>query len=129
MIVVDANILATGLADDGPDGGRVRARLRGEQLWAPHLVDLEVGSVWRRLVQAGALDVRRAAFALQDLESIRLERAPHRPLLARCWELRSNLTFYDAAYVALAELLGVALLTGDARLAGAAGIRCDVELM
>jgi predicted nucleic acid-binding protein len=129
VIVVDANILATGLADDGPDGDRVRARLRGEQLWAPHLVDLEVGSVWRRLVQAGALDVRRAAFALQDLESIRLERAPHRPLLARCWELRSNLTFYDAAYVALAELLGVALLTGDARLAGAAGIRCDVELM
>ncbi len=129
MIVVDASILATGLADDGPDGDRVRARLRGEQLVAPHLVDVEVSSVWRRLVAAGALDERRASLAMHDLESLRLERAAHRPLLARCWELRGNLTVYDASYVALAELMRVGLLTGDARLANAPGIRCDVEVI
>jgi predicted nucleic acid-binding protein len=129
VIVVDASILATGLADDGSDGDRVRARLRSERLAAPHIVDLEVTSVWRRLVVAGALDERRAALALADLRSLRLERSDHRPLLARCWELRHNLTVYDAAYVALAELAGSTLLTGDARLANAPGVRCDVELM
>lgn len=129
MIVVDASILATGLADDGPDGDRVRARLRGERLRAPHIIDLEVTSVWRRLVTKGALDDRRATLALADLESLRLERVDHRPLLARCWQLRHDLTTYDAAYVALAELAGSILVTGDGRLAAAPGIRCDVEVM
>jgi predicted nucleic acid-binding protein len=67
--------------------------------------------------------------ALADLGSLRLQRAAHGPLLDRCWELRHNLTIYDAAYVALAELLDVGLLTGDARLASAAGIRCGVEVI
>jgi predicted nucleic acid-binding protein len=58
-----------------------------------------------------------------------LRRAPHRPLLARCWELRENLTVYDAAYVALAELLDLALLTADARLANAPGLRCKIDLL
>lgn len=129
MIVVDASVLATGLADDAADGDRVRARLRGERLAAPHLIDLEVASVWRRLVTAGALDERRAMLALDDLESLRLERADHRPLLARCWQLRHNMTVYDAAYVALAEMLGCRLLTGDARLGNAPGTHCDVEVM
>ena len=129
MIVVDASVLATGLADDDSDGDRVRARLRGEDLMAPHIVDLEVGSVWRRLVAIGALDQRRASLALADLLSLRLERAPHGPLLARCWTLRHNLTVYDAAYVALAELMQVALLTSDARLANAPGLRCDIEMI
>jgi predicted nucleic acid-binding protein len=129
VIVVDASILATGLADDGIDGDRVRARLRGEQLMAPQLIDLEVASVWRRLVAAGALDDRRAALALRDLVSLRLERVDHVPLLARCWELRHNLTVYDASYVALAEVMGLALLTGDTRLASSPGIRCDVEVI
>lgn len=66
---------------------------------------------------------------MRDLSMIRIERSPHLPLLARCWELRHNLTVYDASYVALAELLGAPLLTGDARLAAAPGIRCDVELL
>lgn len=127
MIVVDASILVTGLADDGPDGDRLRARLTGEQLVAPHIIDLEVASAWRRLVSAGDLDERRAALAFADLGSLRLERAPHGPLLERCWELRHDLTVYDAAYVALAELMDIDLLTGDARLAGASGIRCFVE--
>ena len=129
MIVVDASILATGLADDGPDGDRVRARLRGERLVAPHVIDLEVSSVWRRLVVAGALDARRAGLAMADLHSLRLERAAHGPLLARCWDLRHNLTVYDASYVALAELMRVVLVTGDRRLGNAPGIRCDVEVL
>ena len=129
MIVVDASIIVTGLADDGADGDRVRARLRGEQLVAPHVIDLEVSSAWRRLTAAGDLDDRRAELALADLGSIRLQRAEHLPLLDRCWELRHNLTVYDAAYVALAELMEIGLLTGDARLANAPGVRCRVEVI
>ncbi|HEY6532977.1 MAG TPA: type II toxin-antitoxin system VapC family toxin [Acidimicrobiales bacterium] len=129
MIVVDASVIVTGLADDGPDGDLVRTRLRGEQLVAPHLIDLEVASAWRRLVSTGAIDERRATLALEDLRSLRLERAPHGPLLHRCWELRQNLTIYDAAYVALAELMQLDLLTGDRRLAAAPGIGCSVEVL
>ena len=129
MIVVDASVLVTGLADDGADGDRVRERLRNERLAAPQVIDLEVASAWRRLLAAGHLDQRRAALALADLGALRIERAPHRSLLERCWELRDNLTIYDAAYVALTELLGTVLLTGDARLASAPGVRCEVELV
>jgi predicted nucleic acid-binding protein len=129
VIVVDASVLVTGLADDGADGDRVRERLRNQRLAAPQVIDLEVASAWRRLLAAGHLDERRAALALADLGGLRIERAPHGSLLARCWELRDNLTIYDAAYVALAELLGTVLLTGDARLAGAPGILCEVELV
>jgi predicted nucleic acid-binding protein len=129
VIVVDASVLATALGDDGPDGDHARARLRGERLSAPELVDLEVTSVLRRQVHSGAVDPRRAALALADLAVVPLRRAPHRPLLARCWELRDNLTVYDASYVALAEELDVTLLTGDGRLARAPGLRCHVETL
>ena len=88
MIVADASVLVVALADDGPDGDQARSWLRGERLAVPELADLEVASVLRRQMKAGTLDARRA---------------PHRPLLPRCWELRNNLTIYDAAYVALAE--------------------------
>ena len=98
-------------------------------LAAPELIDLETVSVLRRQVGVGALDTRRATLALRDLVELPLRRAPHGPLLARCWELRENLTVYDASYVALAELLDVALLTADARLAAAPGLRCVVELL
>jgi predicted nucleic acid-binding protein len=129
MIVVDASVIVSGLADDGADGDRIRHRLRGQQLAAPELIDLEVVSAWRKLVAVGALDERRARLALDDLRAIRLRRAPHASLLGRCWELRNNLTIYDAAYLALAELLETTLLTGDARLAGAPGARCAVEVV
>ncbi|HVA43960.1 MAG TPA: type II toxin-antitoxin system VapC family toxin [Acidimicrobiales bacterium] len=129
MIVVDASVVVTALADDGPDGDRVRARLRGERLTAPEVIDLEVVAAWRRLVTAGHLDGPRAQLALQDLGELRLRRVSHRPLLVRCWELRENLTIYDAAYVALAELLDVALLTADVRLASAPGPQCRVEVL
>ena len=129
MIAVDASVVAVALADDGPDGDQARARLRGERLTAPELVDLEVTSVWRRQVRDGAMDARRAALALADLTALPLRRAPHRALLARCWDLRDNLTVYDAAYVALAEALEVTLLTGDGRLARATGPRCHIEVL
>jgi predicted nucleic acid-binding protein len=129
VIVVDASVLATALSDDGPDGDQARGRLRGERLSAPELVDLEVASVWRRQFQAGLIDSRRAQLALTDLIAMPLQRAPHRPLLTRCWELRNNLTIYDASYVALAEALNVLLLTGDGRLARAAGPRCQIEVL
>ncbi|HEY5049474.1 MAG TPA: type II toxin-antitoxin system VapC family toxin [Acidothermaceae bacterium] len=128
MLVVDASVLVVALADDGPDGDQARARVRGEQLAAPELLDVEVASVLRRQVRLGAVAPRRAALALADLAAAPLARAPHQPLLARCWELRDNLTIYDATYVALAEALGVDFLTGDARLANAAGPRCRIEV-
>lgn len=129
MLVVDASALVPALADDGSDGDTARARLRGQSVIAPELIDLETTSVIRRQLQIGELDARRAELALVDLGELPLRRVPHRPLLARCWELRENLTVYDAAYVALAELLEVVLLTADARLARAPGLRCQVDLV
>jgi predicted nucleic acid-binding protein len=129
VIVVDASVVASALGDDGSDGDRARARLWDEVLAAPHLIDLEVGSVWRRLVATGDMDVRRAGLAFTDLADLPIRRAPHVELLPRCWELRNNLTIYDAAYVALAEALGATLVTADARLQGAAGPRCAIEVL
>ena len=129
MLVVDASVLVTALADDGANGDGARARLRGERLTAPELVDLEVASVLRRQARSRAVDQRRAILALADLAAMPLQRAPHRILMTRCWELRNNLTIYDAAYIALAELLQADLLTGDGRLARAPEIRCRVEVM
>jgi predicted nucleic acid-binding protein len=121
--------MVVALADDGPDGDQARARLRGERLVLPELADLEIVSVLRRQIRAGAIDTRRAGFALEDLAALPARRAPHRPLLARCWELRDNLTVYDAAYVALAEAMQATLLTGDRRLSGASGPRCPIEIL
>jgi predicted nucleic acid-binding protein len=125
VIVVDASVLAPALGDDDADGDAARERLRGEDLAAPEIIDLEVTSVWRRTLADG----RRASLALADLADLPLRRAPHLPLLTRCWELRHNLAPYDAAYVALAEALDVALVTADARLSRAGGARCAVELL
>lgn len=127
VLVVDASVLAPSLADDGPDGDAARARLRGHSLYAPELIDLETASVIRRQLLAGHLDSRRAALALADLVDLPLRRSPHRLMLARCWQLRHNLTVYDAAYVALAETLGARLVTADVRLANASGPTCEIE--
>ena len=106
MIVVDASVLVTALGDDGDDGDRARSRLRVEdRLIAPHLVDIEVVSAWRRMTAAGDLAERRAELAILDLRALRMDRVPHGPLLERCWQLRANLTAYDAVYVALAEII------------------------
>ncbi len=129
MLVVDASVLVVALADDGSDGDRVRRRLRGEALTAPDLIDLEVTSVLRGRLSGGYLDERRADLALVDLRALRLQRVPALRLIARCWQLRDNLTVYDASYVALAEALGVTLLTGDTRMARASGPRCHFEVL
>ena len=129
MLVVDASVLATALADDGADGETARGRLLGQDLAAPELIDLEVASVLRRQLSAKKLDARRALLALDDLLDLPIRRARHRPLLRRCWELRANLSVYDAAYVALAEALEAPLVTADARLASAAGVKCAIEVL
>ncbi|MHB1584847.1 MAG: type II toxin-antitoxin system VapC family toxin, partial [Acidimicrobiales bacterium] len=100
MIVVDASVVAPALADDDDDGARARARLQRERIVAPQLLDVEVLSVIRKGRLAGLLDERRAAMAVLDLARLRVDRVAHRPLLARAWELRLNLTAYDAMYVA-----------------------------
>lgn len=129
MIVVDASVIAPALADDDIDGDRSRSRLRGEHLVAPELVDLEVLSVIRRALFTEVLDARRAAMAIVDLGNLKLDRLSHRPLLQRAWELRENLTAYDASYVALAESLGVTLVTSDESLSRAPGTRCEIEYL
>lgn len=129
MLVIDASVLAVALLDDGQDGDTVRDRLRGEQLAAPALIDLEVASVWRGLARGGHLDPRRVRLALDDLQELPLQRVEHTSLLWRCWELRDNLTIYDAAYVALAEALQAPLLTGDGRLSRSTGPRCTIEVV
>ena len=127
MIVVDASVLAVALGDDGTDGRRARERLANETLVGPELIDLEVASVWRRHVAAKLMSARRAATAVSDLEDLPMRRSSHRPLLRRIWELRHGVTPYDAAYIALAEALNVVLVTADARLTRAPGIRCEIE--
>lgn len=129
MIVVDASVIITALADDGPDGTRARTRLLGEQSLAPHIIDLEVISAWRRLIIGGQLSAARAQQAVDDLGRIRIRRVDHRVLLDRCWQLRENVTPYDAAYVALAEFADAVLVTADARLANAPGPRCVFEVV
>ena len=126
---MDASVVVTALADDGPDGDRFRERLAGEQLAAPHLIDIEVISAWRRLAAAGKLDERRAAFARADLQALPVRRVDHGPLVERCWDLRATMTSYDAVYVALAELIGVPLLTADAKLAASPGPTCHIEVL
>lgn len=126
---MDASVIVTALADDGADGDQARLRLQGERLAAPHVIDLEVTSAWRRMALKGDLDDRRARLAIADLQALPMDRVAHQPLLGRGWELRANLTMYDAAYVALAELLDTTLVTADSRLAEAGVARCGVEVL
>jgi predicted nucleic acid-binding protein len=129
VIVVDASVLAVALGDDGTDGEHARERLAGETLVAPELVDLEVVSVWRRHVAAKLMPARRVASAVADLADLPLRRSSHQPFLQRIWELRHVVTPYDAAYIALAEVLEAALVTADARLSRASGLHCEVEVL
>jgi predicted nucleic acid-binding protein len=129
VIVVDASVLAPALADDGNDGERARERLRGEELAAPELIDLEVVSTLRRAARAKRLDQQRSLQAVTALASLPLRRVPHLPLLGRVWELRDNLSAYDASYVALAEALDTVLVTADGRIVRASGINCEVAVL
>ena len=118
------------LLDPGPDAEPIRERVEspGESLHVPHLLNIEVLNVLRRQTLRGILAEERGATVLQDLESIRMIRYPHAPLLERIWNLRGNLTLYDAAYIALAEALDAPLVTTDTRLAQARGNHATVEL-
>ena len=130
MIVVDASVVANALADDGADGDLARRRLLDAgELAAPDLVDVETTSVLRRRWLAGDLSARRFSTAVDDLGDLAVVRVPTLPLMRRAYELRANVTAYDAAYVALAEHLGWVLLTADSRLARAPGITCTVEVV
>lgn len=130
MRVVDASVLVEYLTD-GEHGEATRRQIRAKPgwLWAPYLVDAEVGHALRRTARAGEISERKARAALTDLLEMRLQRIPHHLLVDRAWELRRNVSFYDGLYVALAEALRVPLLTLDARLAKASGVRAEIELV
>jgi predicted nucleic acid-binding protein len=130
MAVVDASVLTEYLAEgEGMEVARRRLLADRATLWAPHLVDAEVGHALRRGVRRGEVSAEVAAEALEDLISMPLRRVRHRELVPRAWELRENLSFYDALYVSLAELLEHPLVTFDGRLAGAPGMRIEVEVL
>lgn len=117
MIVLDASAALDFLLRDEANFEWVEQRIRADgDLAAPHLLDTEVAHVLRRHVRSGLLDDGRAAEAIADLHALPLERYAAQPLLGRIWELRHNLSGYDATYVALAEVLGAALVTSDHRL-------------
>ena len=130
MIVLDASALVELLLGTAHVRS-IAARIAdpGVSLHVPHLADVEVAQALRRYVREGELDPAEAVAALDDLRSLDLERHGHEPLLDRVWALRSNLTAYDAVYVALAEALDATLLTCDGRLARAPGLSRRVELV
>jgi predicted nucleic acid-binding protein len=130
LIVVDASVLANVIGDDGADGQRARGEIRGGgPVAAPDLVDVETVAVLRKRWLAGTISDGRFSTAIADLEQLGISRYPTLPLMQRAFELRANVTAYDASYVALAELLGCELLTGDRRLASAPGPSCMIRLL
>lgn len=129
MLVVDASVIAPAVADGGPDGDLCRARIKGQSLAAPDLLHVEVMSVIRRRLANGTLTAQQATNAIEDLLDLPIVVYPTAPLLRRGWELRDNITAYDACYVALAEALDCALTTADQRLANAPGTHCHFDIV
>lgn len=125
MIVLDASAALSGLLNAGP----ARASLAGEQVHAPHLIDSEVASGLRRHVATGHIVADHGWAALDAWRRLGLTRYATHGLLERVWELRSNLSAYDAGYVALAESLGCVLVTADARISRAPGLRCSITVV
>lgn len=130
MIVVDASALADALTDDGDAGDTARAALARDEHWAApdHLI-IEVVSVIRGRHLGGKLSDGRAADALAALGQVFIDQVDIVPLLGRVWDLRANLSAYDAGYVVAAEALGCPLVTADAKLASASGPRCEIVLL
>lgn len=129
VIVADASVVIVALVDENRSGAWARSRLVNEKVSVPDLLYLEVTSAVRRLEQRGDVTARRATAAIEDLMAMPLQVARLRTLVPRCWELRHNVTPYDAAYVALAELRRARLVTADHRLAAATGPLCPIELV
>ncbi len=130
MIVLDASAVLELLLRT-PAAAAIERRLfaPGQTLHAPHLIDLEIAQVLRRYEAAGDMTTERAGQALQDFADLPLERYPHDLFLRRIWDLRRNVTAYDAAYLALAEALPAPLLTRDRRLARVPGVRTRVVVV
>lgn len=129
MIVVGAGVVVEAVGGSSERNLAATRRIQQEAAIAPQVLDLEVASALRSLVRRGGLPEPLARLALRHLAVLPIVRMPHEPLLERCWELRQNLTVYDASYVALAETTGARLLTSDRRLARAPGVRCEIELL
>lgn len=129
MIVLDASAVVDWLLLT-PEGQQIDRRIfsSSESLHAPHLLDIEVAQVMRRLRRDRVISAQRAGEAMQDLLDARIARYPHTLVLPRVWELRYNLSAYDAAYVALAETLNAQLITRDSRLASTPGHSATIEL-
>lgn len=129
MIVVDASALTNALTDDGPVGARSRVELARDAHWAgpEHLV-VEVFSAVRGRWLGRQIRERRAGDALTALANATVDLVATAPLLDRMWELRSNVTGYDAAYLAVAETFGCAFVTADARLGRIPDLRCEVRV-
>lgn len=125
MIVVDASAAVLGLLNDGDS----RRYLAEEPFACPHLVDAEIVHALRARVRCGDVDAADAERALRVWTRLGLRRLPVVGLLERVWELRENLSAYDATYVAVAETLDVPLLTADARLARAPGATCPITVV
>jgi predicted nucleic acid-binding protein len=130
VIVLDASALLE-LILDTSTGRLVAERIAdpAEGLHVPHLADIEVVQALRRYVREGEINADAAEVALDDLRSLDLQRHAHEPLLERVWELRKNLTAYDAVYVALADVLDGVVLTCDRRLSHAPGLSRRVVLV
>ena len=129
MIVLDASAAVDWLLQTSA-GKDIEKRIysRNESLHSPHLIDLEVTQVLRRLGLQGVISQHRADEAFRDLLDLRITRYPHLVLLPRIWQLRHNFSAYDAAYIVLAEKLGAPLVTRDGRLASASGHAAAIEL-
>lgn len=129
MPVLDASVLVEFLGG-GRNSRLVDERLAAEEhtLWAPHLIDAEIGQALRRQVRQGRLSAELAGGALREIDDLPIERVEHELLIHVAWDLRDNFSFYDALYVALALMLGEPLLTFDARLARS-GVNVPVEVL
>lgn len=130
MIVVDASAALEVLLKT-PAAAAIEARLfqAAQTLHVPHLADVEIAQVLRRLASGNQMDPQACRTALEDWLFFPVRRYPHDVLLARVWELRQNVSAYDAVYIALAEALGAPLVTHDARLAKAPGHTAKIELV
>jgi predicted nucleic acid-binding protein len=126
-LVIDASLVVSALVDAGDTGRWAESLVASEPLSAPHLMPVEVTNILRRTAANGEITQDVASMAHADLLDLRVELFPYAPFAPRVWELRENITSYDAWYVALAEYLGCGLATLDRTLARAAGPRCKFE--
>ena len=126
-VVCDASVVVAMLLDSGPDGRWATAALSGAALAAPNLIAFEAANIIRRHQLARLVSPDQSAQAHEDLLDLTIEQWPYELLASRAWELRRNLSIYDASYVALAELVETTLVTLDKRMGRAPGLRCTVS--